>query len=138
MIEFSNITFLKGNFKDIQNKLVDYNSDRLSNLTCILAGKLQLFLVNRLLNYKAVFNGDSNEKIKNLTTRVGIFRNMGGYSRWEFFGREFSRGIFQGEVWWLGIFRENLCRGSLMGGNSLGGNFLGGSFPDIFTKYDNY
>ena len=29
--------------KNIQNKQVDYNSDRLSNLTCILAGKLQIF-----------------------------------------------------------------------------------------------
>ena len=57
MIELSNITFLMRGFKDknIQNKDVDYNSNRVSYLTSktffeyvtILADKLQIFLIHR-------------------------------------------------------------------------------------------
>ena len=52
------------------------------------------------------------KKTKNLKTRVGIFKNMGGNIP----GSNFLGGNFPG---------ENFPRGSLMGGN-----FPGGSFPD--------
>ena len=51
------------------------------------------------------------KKTKNLKTRVGIFKNMGGNIP----GGNFLGGNFPG---------ENFPRGSLMGGN-----FPGGSFP---------
>ena len=47
-------------------------------------------------------DGDKNEKTKNLKTRVGMFKNMGG----------------------------NIPGGNFPGGSLLGGNFPGGSFPD--------
>ena len=67
------------------------------------AGKLQFFLINRLLNFLFLIlsntndDGNNNEKkTKNLKTRVGIFKNM--------------------------------CR-NFLGGNFLGRNFLGRNFP---------
>ena len=57
------------------------------------------------------------------TTRVGIFKNMGG---------NIPGGNFLG---W-NIPGGNLPGGSLMGGNFLGGNFRDGSFPD--TESDKY
>ena len=47
-------------------------------------------------------DGDKNEKTKNLKTRMGMFKNMGG----------------------------NIPGGNFPGGSLLGGNFPGGSFPD--------
>ena len=62
-------------------------------------------------------DGDNNEKTKNLKTRVGIFKNMGGnIPGGNFLGGHFPLGNFPG--------------GSLMGGNFPSGNFPGGSFPD--------
>ena len=51
------------------------------------------------------------KKTKNLKTRVGIFKNMGG----NFLGGNFPGGIFQG-------------------GTLMSGNFPGGSFPDTQIK----
>ena len=51
------------------------------------------------------------KKTKNLKTRVGIFKNMGGNIP----GGNFLGGIFQG-------------------GNLMSGNFPGGSFPDTQIK----
>ena len=78
---------------------MDYNTDRLSNLTSSLARKLQFFdestteLQSSLLS-NINYDGDNNEKTKKLKTRVGIFKNMGGYSTWEYFGPEFHVRIF--------------------------------------------
>ena len=52
-------------------------------------------------------DGDKNEKTKNLKTRVGMFKNMGG-----------------------NIPGGNFLGGNFPGGSLLGGNFPGGSFPD--------
>ena len=57
-------------------------------------------------------NGDNDEKTKNLKTRVGMFKRLGGNIQ----GGNFLGGNFPG---------GNFPRGSLMGGN-----FPGGSFPD--------
>ena len=126
LIEFCNIAFLMRSFKDkiISNKQVDYNSDWLSNLGRSAA----IFLIHRLLNFwpqhfqniellnsilsNTSDDGDNDEKTKNLITRVGMFKNMGGnIPGGNFLGRNFPGGNFPG--------------GSLMGGN-----FPGGSFPD--------
>ena len=52
------------------------------------------------------------KKTKNLKTRVGIFKNMGGNIP----GGNFLGGNFPG--------------GNFPGGSLMGGNFPGGSFPD--------
>ena len=78
----SNFTFLMRSFKDknIQNQQVDYNSDRLSNLT------------------SSNDNGDINKQ-KKLKTWVGIFKNMGGnFPSGNCLGVNFPGGIYQGEV----------------------------------------
>ena len=58
-------------------------------------------LLNSILSNINV-DGDNNEKIKNLKTRVGMFKNMGG----------------------------NIPGGNFPGGSLMGGNFPGGGFPD--------
>ena len=56
------------------------------------------------------------KKTKNLKTRVGIFKNMGGnIPGGNFLGGNFPGGIFQG-------------------GTLMSGNFPGGSFPDTQIK----
>ena len=56
-------------------------------------------------------DGDNNEKIKNLKTWVGIFKNIGGNIP----GGSFLGGSFPG------------------GGTLIGGNFPGRSFPDTVS-----
>ena len=51
-------------------------------------------------------DGDNNEKTKNLKTRVGMFKNMGG----------------------------NIPGGNFPGGSMMGGNFPGWSFRDTFQN----
>ena len=58
---------------------------------------------------------------KNLKTRVGIFKSMGGSIP----GRNFLGGNFPG---------TSFPVGSLMGGNFPGGNFLDGSSPDTENR----
>ena len=46
------------------------------------------------------------KKTKNLKTRVGIFKNMGGnVPSGNFLGWNFPGGNFSGGVWWVGIFQ---------------------------------
>ena len=52
-------------------------------------------------------DGDKNEKTKNLKTRVGMFKNVGG----------------------------NIPGGNFPGVSLMGGNFPGGSFPDTRQKF---
>ena len=80
MIELSNVTFLMRGFKDknIQNQQVDYNSDRLSNLTG---------------------NNDTGgiNKQKILKTWLGIFENTGrNFPGGNSLGGSLIGGIFPG------------------------------------------
>ena len=56
-------------------------------------------------------DGDNNEKTKNLKTRVGMFKNMGG-----------------------NIPGGNFLGGNFPGRSLMGGNFPGGSFPDTILN----
>ena len=63
------------------------------------------------------------KKQKNLKTRVGMFKNMGGNIP----GGNFLGGNFPG--------------GNFPGGSLMGGNFPGGSFPDTYfyiTDFNGY
>ena len=63
------------------------------------------------------------KKQKNLKTRAGMFKNMGGnIPGGHFLGGNFPGGSFPG---W-----------SLIGGSFPGGNFLGGSFPDTTFTFE--
>ena len=70
------------------------------------AGKLQLFFIHQLLNFSPqhfsnieLQNSLSCERAKKLSTRVGIFKNMGGnipdgnFLCGNFLGRNFPGGV---------------------------------------------
>ena len=109
MTELSNIAFLMRSFKDrnIQNQQVDYNSDRLSNLTS---------------NNDYVTVTSINKKIK---MWVGIFKEIGG----NFPGVNFLGGNFP----WRNSPRKGEGE-SLIGRNYPCGSFLDTIYSFIWTK----